>query len=81
MPGTPLQTGTAWHDTDLVFTNTVGNALDPTNFYRYQHKPILKRAGVLMFRFHGLRHSAATLLLLSGVHPKVVSEVAGPLVH
>lgn len=28
-------------------------------------------------RFHDLRHTAATLLLLAGVHPKVVSERLG----
>lgn len=67
----------AWHDTDLVFTNTVGNALDPTNLYRYDYKPLLRRAGLPMIRLHDLRHTAATLLLLSGVHVKVVSEMLG----
>ena len=28
-------------------------------------------------RFHDLRHSAATLLLSQGIHPKVVSELLG----
>ena len=28
-------------------------------------------------RFHDLRHSAATLLLSMGVHPKIVSEMLG----
>lgn len=28
-------------------------------------------------RFHDLRHSAATLLLSVGVHPKVVQEMLG----
>ncbi len=28
-------------------------------------------------RFHDARHTAATLLLSSGVHPKVVSEMLG----
>lgn len=72
-----LEAGSAWHDTGLVFTNTVGNALDPTNLYRYEYKPLLRRAGLPMIRMHDLRHSAATLLLLSGVHPKVVSELLG----
>ena len=30
-----------------------------------------------MIRLHDARHTAATLLLLSGVHPKVVSEMLG----
>jgi integrase len=37
----------------------------------------LKRAGLPMMRLHDLRHSAATLLLGMGVHPKVVSEMLG----
>jgi integrase len=28
-------------------------------------------------RFHDLRHTAATLLLMQGIHPKVVSEMLG----
>jgi integrase len=35
-------------------------------------KALLKRAGLPDIRFHDLRHSVATLLLSSGVHPKVV---------
>jgi integrase len=45
--------------------------------YRFAYKPLLKRAGLPLIRFHDLRHTAATLLLLSGVHPKVVSEMLG----
>jgi integrase len=72
-----LQAGETWQDTGLVFTNTIGNALDPTNVYKYQYKPLLKHAGLPMIRLHDLRHTAATLLLLSGIHPKVVSEMLG----
>ncbi len=28
-------------------------------------------------RFHDLRHTAATLLLEKGIHPKIVSEMLG----
>ncbi len=31
-------------------------------------------SGVPRIRFHDLRHTSATLLLLEGVHPKVVQE-------
>jgi integrase len=31
----------------------------------------------LHIRFHDLQHTAATLLLQQGVHPKVVSELPG----
>jgi integrase len=38
---------------------------------------LLKRAGLPDVRFHDLRHSAATLLLSKGAHPKVVQEILG----
>ncbi|MBV9019862.1 MAG: site-specific integrase [Chloroflexi bacterium] len=36
-----------------------------------------KKADLPDIRFHDLRHSAATLLLSLGVHPKVVQEILG----
>jgi integrase len=41
------------------------------------YKKILTRAGLPDIRFHDLRHSAATLLLSLGIHPKVVQELLG----
>ena len=38
---------------------------------------LLERAGLPHIRFHDLRHSAATLLMSQGVHPKVVQEFLG----
>ena len=37
----------------------------------------LERAGLTQRRFHGLRHSHATLLLVQGVSPRVVMDVLG----
>lgn len=34
-------------------------------------------AGVPYVKFHALRHSAATLLLSQGIHPKIVAEMLG----
>ena len=39
--------------------------------------PLLERAGLPQIRFHDLRHSAATLLLSRGIHPKIISEILG----
>jgi integrase len=39
--------------------------------------PLLARAGLPRIRFHDLRHSAVTLLLGLGIHPKIVSEMLG----
>jgi len=38
---------------------------------------LLASAGVRPVRFHDARHTAATLLLSRGVHPKIVSEMLG----
>ena len=40
-------------------------------------KPLVRRAGLPNIRFHDLRHTCATLLLIRGVHPKIVSEMLG----
>jgi len=71
------QLGAAWDDQDLVFPNTVGRPLHPRNFLRRSFYPLLDRAGLPRIRFHDLRHSAATLLLGLGIHPKIVSELLG----
>jgi integrase len=69
--------GAAWEDHGLVFTNTLGRPLHPRNFLLRDFYPLLERAGLPRMRFHDLRHSAATLLLELGIHPKVVSEMLG----
>ena len=62
---------------DLVFTNEIGGPLDGSSILRYLFRPLLERAGLPSIRFHDLRHTAATLMLLTGVNVKVVSERLG----
>lgn len=69
--------GDAWEDHDYVFCNPLGTHLDPGYGVLTQLKLLLKKAGLPDVRFHDLRHSAATLLLSKGVHPKVVQEILG----
>ena len=38
---------------------------------------VLDRAGLPQRRFHDLRHSCATLLLVQGVSPRVVMDLLG----
>ena len=40
-------------------------------------RPALRAAQIPDFRFHDLRHTAATLMLSGGIHPKVVAEMLG----
>ncbi len=60
----------------LVFTNEPGRPVDASNLRRAFSK-LLVRAGLPRIRFHDLRHTAATLLLSRGVHPKIASEMLG----
>ncbi len=67
----------SWRDYGLVFPNTLGGYADYTNLMPRHFKPLLRRAGLPNIRFHDLRHTCATLLLIRGVHPKIVSEMLG----
>jgi integrase len=40
-------------------------------------RSLVKKAGVRKIKFHGLRHSCASLLLSLSIHPKVVQELLG----
>lgn len=71
-----LLTGSEWQDHDLIFTNSTGGAPDP-GWQRQIFQEELAKAGLPRLRFHDLRHTAATMLLSQGVHPKVVSEMLG----
>jgi integrase len=76
-PRERLRAGPRWEELGLVFPNPVGRPALPQNLLQRSLYPLLERAGLPRLRFHDLRHSAATLLLARGVHPKVVSELLG----
>jgi integrase len=71
-----LRLGEGWSASDLVFTNTAGHPIDGSDLLRSFHA-LLAGLGLPRIRFHDLRHTAATLLLGRGVHPKIVSEQLG----
>jgi len=62
---------------ELVFPGERGRHLYKSNFLREVWGPIRKAAGVPQARFHDLRHTSATMLMRSGIHPKVVQERLG----
>jgi integrase len=70
------QAGEYWQAHDLVFCTALGTPLNPNKVLE-RFKTVLKKAGLPDIRFHDLRHSAATMLLTMGVHPKVVQELLG----
>jgi integrase len=71
--------GPAWKNAlDLVFPNRYGGIMIPHNLAKRSFKRHLATTGLSdEIRFHDLRHTAATLMLSRGVHPKVVSEILG----
>ena len=71
-----LEAGEKWHERGIVFSNKYGGFFDPDRLLLIFDK-VLREAGLPHMRFHDLRHSAATILLMSGVHPKVVQERLG----
>ncbi|MGH2509850.1 MAG: tyrosine-type recombinase/integrase, partial [Ktedonobacteraceae bacterium] len=71
-----LAAGSSWVENDLVFPNRDGSYLDHWVIAQ-QFTRVLQKAGLPHIRFHDLRHSAATLLLASGVNVKVVQEMLG----
>lgn len=74
--GEKLWAGSKWVDNDLVFGNRFGAPLQARRVIADFHKA-LRDAGLPRIRFHDLRHSCATLLLIQGVSPRVVMEVLG----
>lgn len=65
------------NDVEWVFCDTSGKIVRATNMRHRSFYPLLIKAGVPKIRFHDLRHTAATILLSQGVHPKIVQERLG----
>ena len=70
-----LVAGRRWHNTGLV-TSTIGTPIEVGNLRRSFWR-LLERAGLPRMRFHDLRHSCASLLLVQGVPARVVMETLG----
>lgn len=60
----------------FVFAGGQASYLPATTWDRY-HRRLCARSGVKRIRLHDLRHSSASLELMSGAHPKVVSDRLG----
>ena len=71
-----LALGPAWPRQRLVFPRPDGKPERVSTLSR-KWSELCGRIGVADVRFHDLRHTSATIALLSGVHPKVVQERLG----
>jgi integrase len=73
-----IMLGDKYKDNDLVIVNLFGNILHPSNFTKRIFKPLLSKVGIdHAFRFHDLRHTHASQLLMVGANPKIVQERLG----
>lgn len=78
---------TAYHDFGLVFAkewgelharkDLLGQPLQANNLGERSFERIRKAAGIRRIKFHGLRHTCATLLLQAGVPVHVVAQRLG----
>ena len=76
-----------YHDHGLVFAkewsdvrkrdDVLGQPLQMNNLGQREYAKLIKAAGVRTIKFHGLRHTCATLLLQAGQPVHVVSERLG----
>lgn len=62
---------------DLVWTNQMGNGLDPANLATRIFKPAAKRAGVPWASWHTLRHTCGSRLFREGWNVKAVQVFLG----
>ncbi len=61
---------------DLVFASVEGKPIDPC-VLTHAFTRMARQAGLEGVRFHDLRHTFASLMLLRGAKPKVISEALG----
>ena len=82
-----LANGSIYQDFGLVFAkdwwamkrhhDTLGHPLQSNNIGQGVFKRLIAKAGIKPIKFHGLRHTCATLLLQYGVLVHVVQERLG----
>lgn len=65
-----------YQDNNMVFCNKDGSYVNPGSVTR-RFNNYLEAAGVKKIRLHDLRHTHASLLLKTGVQPKIVQERMG----
>jgi integrase len=71
-----LKAGAAYEDAGYVVADELGKPYHPDTVSDW-FQTAVKDAGLPRIRLHDLRHTAASLMLASGVAVKVVSEMFG----
>ena len=68
--------GEKWQENGLIFPNSLGGPIHPRNLLR-DYRKLLQAAELPRFRFHDLRHTAASLMLNHDIPVIVVSRRLG----
>ena len=68
--------GTAWPDTDLVFTTRTGRPVEPRNLIR-SFRRICEANKVRIIKVHHLRHTVGSLLKDLGVPARDAQAILG----
>ncbi|QDP39368.1 site-specific integrase [Radiobacillus deserti] len=71
-----IESESAFKDLDLVVCTNVGTPINPSNLRRSFNRNI-EKLDMKKIRFHGLRHTHATICLQLNMHPKIVAERLG----
>lgn len=82
-----MKNRTAYHDSGLVFAkewadarsrhDSLGHPLQANNLGQREYLTFIKAANVKRIKFHGLRHTCATLLLAAGEPVHAVAQRLG----
>jgi integrase len=65
-----------YSDQGLIFCREDGSPIEPA-WLTKRFQRLVQEAGLQRIRFHDLRHTAATLAVRAGVHPKAIAERLG----
>ena len=71
-----IEYGPLWQNSGYVFTQPDGSPVIPDRITQ-DFSRLVRGSDLPYLTFHGLRHAFATLGLVAGINPKVVSEALG----
>lgn len=66
----------SWRGKGVVFDGGDGHFIYQGPWQRW-HRRMCERVGVPTIRHHDLRHTAATLMVKAGIHPRLIADVLG----
>ena len=72
-----LKLGVRLSDDDFVYAQADGSAVQPNSLTHEFTRILALSTALPRIRFHDLRHSHATQMLTSGIHPKIAQERLG----